>query len=57
MLFRSLPFAAEAVLRALHWDHSKGREPPEHWFTTLADVPRPGPVREAVRLAVADVLR
>ena len=52
-----LPFAAETVLRALTWDHSKGREPPEHWFTTLADVPRPGPIREAVRLAVADVLR
>ena len=26
-------------------------------FTTLADPPRPGPIREAVRLAVADVLR
>ena len=40
-----LPFAAETVLRSLEWSHSRGRNPPEHWFTTLADEPRPGPVR------------
>jgi acetoin utilization protein AcuC len=52
-----LPAAAESVLRALEWRHSRGRNPPEAWFTTLADPPRPGPVRPAVRelarLAVA----
>ncbi|WP_448187647.1 acetoin utilization protein AcuC [Azospirillum sp. sgz301742] len=41
--------AAESVLRALTWHRGAGRNPPEHWFTTLVDVPRPGPVREEVR--------
>ncbi len=36
----------EDVMRALRWDRSRaGRNPPEHWFTTLRDTPRPGPVR------------
>ena len=48
-----LPPAAEAVLRNLSWDRSAGRRPPEHWFTTLRDPPRPGVVRaEVQRLAV-----
>lgn len=51
-----LPAAAEAVLRALAWRHSRGRNPPESWFTTLADRPRPGRVRAEVRAAVAAVL-
>jgi len=51
-----VPDAAEAVLRGLAWNHSRGRNPPEHWFTTLADPPRPGPVRPAVRAAVTAVL-
>ncbi|WP_448205060.1 acetoin utilization protein AcuC [Azospirillum sp. sgz302134] len=44
---------AERVLRALTWSRAAGRNPPEHWFTTLADAPRPGPVRDAVRRVVA----
>lgn len=44
-----LPEAAEAVLRDLTWRRAAGRNPPEHWFTTLADRPRLGPVREEVR--------
>ncbi|MCW5729749.1 MAG: acetoin utilization protein AcuC [Alphaproteobacteria bacterium] len=44
-----LPPTAEAVLRRLSWNRSAGRNPPQHWFTTLADAPRPGPVREEVR--------
>ncbi len=44
-----LPPEAEAVLRALSWRHSRGRNPPEHWFTTLADRPRGGPVRANLR--------
>ncbi|MEQ9814255.1 MAG: acetoin utilization protein AcuC [Azospirillaceae bacterium] len=40
--------AAEAVLRALSWSRSAGRNPPEHWFTTLADSPRDGPVRPEI---------
>jgi acetoin utilization protein AcuC len=44
--------AAEAVLRALVYNRAAGRNPPPHWFTTLRDAPREGPVRdEIVRLA------
>jgi acetoin utilization protein AcuC len=50
-----LPPAGEAVLRGLTWRHSRGRNPPDHWFTTLADRPRPGPVRQQVR-ALADAV-
>jgi acetoin utilization protein AcuC len=40
---------ALAVLRGLWWNRSQGREPPEHWFTSIADPPRAGGVREEVR--------
>jgi acetoin utilization protein AcuC len=41
-----LPPDAEAVLRALTWERAtQGRNPPDHWFTTLRDAPRPGPLR------------
>lgn len=43
---------AEAVLRALTWSRAAGRNPPPHWFTTLADERRPGPVRDVVRRMV-----
>ena len=52
MIFRSptaLPPAAEAVLRGLRFDRAAGRNPPAHWFTTLRDAPREGPVREEVK--------
>ncbi len=49
-----VPPDAEAVLRALTWDKARaGRNPPEHWFTTLRDAPRPGPVRVEVADAIA----
>lgn len=51
-----LPAPAEAVLRGLTWRHSRGRNPPEAWFTTLADPPRPGPLRPAVRGLAAAAL-
>ena len=51
-----LPATAESVLRGLHWNRSQGRNPPEHWFTTLADEPRPGPIRDEVRAAAAAAL-
>ncbi|MBV9813598.1 MAG: acetoin utilization protein AcuC [Acetobacteraceae bacterium] len=41
--------AAERVLRALTYNRAAGRNPPEHWFTTLRDEPREGPVRDEVR--------
>ncbi len=44
-----LPPAAESVLRALRWDRAAGRNPPEHWFTTLLDPPRDGPIRDEVK--------
>jgi acetoin utilization protein AcuC len=45
-----LPAEAEAVLRGLEWRGARaGRNPPEHWFTTLRDAPREGAVREEVR--------
>ncbi|WP_051432083.1 acetoin utilization protein AcuC [Rhodovibrio salinarum] len=47
---------AERVLRGLSWRHSRGRNPPESWFTALADPPRRGPLRPAVREAVAAAL-
>ena len=28
---------AEAVLRAVTWSHSRGRHPPERWFTSVSD--------------------
>jgi acetoin utilization protein AcuC len=41
---------AEAVLRGLEWRGSaRGKSPPEHWFTSLRDSRREGPVRDAVR--------
>jgi acetoin utilization protein AcuC len=48
-----LPAEAEAVLRGLSLDRAAGRNPPAHWFTTLRDCPREGPVREEVRAVVA----
>ncbi|MGF1593021.1 MAG: acetoin utilization protein AcuC [Kiloniellaceae bacterium] len=50
-----LPPAAEAVLRALEWRHSRGRNPPPAWFTTLADPPRGGPLRPELRALAAAV--
>jgi acetoin utilization protein AcuC len=48
-----LPRAAEDVLRALVWHgNRRGRTPPEHWFTTLRDDPRHGPVDDRVRARV-----
>ncbi|MBY6201120.1 acetoin utilization protein AcuC [Maritalea mobilis] len=49
-----LPPVGEAVLRALHWDRARaGRTPPAHWFTTIRDTPRPGPVRPEVAQRLA----
>ena len=42
--------AAEAVLRALTYNRAAGRNPPQHWFTTLRDAPRPGTVRDEVKV-------
>ncbi len=54
-----LPDAAETVLRGLHWPKPPqiGRTPPEHWFTTLRDPPRPGPVRAELVARIATLVR
>ncbi len=51
-----LPPAAEALLSGITWRHRLGRNPPAAWFTTLADSPRPGPLRDEVRDVVATVM-
>ena len=45
--------AAESVLRSLHYNRAAGRNPPEHWFTTLRDAPREGTVRPEIRTLAA----
>lgn len=53
-----LPPQAEAVLRGLRFDgNRRGRNPPEHWFTTLRDAPRQGVVREEVKVGVGMLVR
>ena len=52
-----LPPEAGAVLRALRFDRAAGRAPPEHWFTTLRDAPREGPVRPEIRALAALALK
>ncbi len=47
---------AEAVLRGLRYNRAAGRNPPQHWFTTLRDTPRPGMVRPQIRAVAAQVL-
>ncbi len=42
----ALPEEGEQIMRKLSWPgRQAGRCPPEHWFTTLRDAPREGPVR------------
>jgi acetoin utilization protein AcuC len=43
-----LPPAAEGVLYGLTWNRRRSDLRPEHWFTTLADPPNVGPVRDEV---------
>ncbi len=52
-----LPQEAEALLRDVTWSHSLARNPPEAWFTTLADAPRPGPVRAEIRALAHPIVR
>ncbi len=48
---------AEAVLRGLRWNHSRARDAPERWFTTLADPPNPGPVRPEIDEMIEEVVK
>jgi acetoin utilization protein AcuC len=44
-----IPPAVEKILRGLVYNRAAGRNPPEHWLTTLRDAPREGAVREEVK--------
>ena len=48
-----LPPPATALLDEIEWSHSTGRNPPQHWRTTLADPPRHGPIRAEVKVLTA----
>ena len=52
----TLPPEGEAVLRALAWARSQGRNPPESWFTTLADEKRSGQIRPELLSLVGPAL-
>jgi acetoin utilization protein AcuC len=47
---------AETVLRSLVYNRAAGRNPPAHWFTTLRDAEREGPVRDEIHRLVAQTL-
>lgn len=51
-----LPEPAQAVLRDLAWTGLRaGRRTEPHWFTTLADPPRPGPIRAEIRALAVEL--
>ena len=52
-----LPVEAINILKSLTWHHSKGRNPPKHWFYTIADKPNFGMIREEVTIAIEEVLK
>ncbi len=37
------------MLRGLVYNRAAGRNPPQHWFTTLRDAPREGTVRDDIK--------
>ncbi|WP_240453848.1 acetoin utilization protein AcuC [Chachezhania antarctica] len=45
----ALPAEAQQILRTLTWRRAAGRNPPEHWFTTLADHRRDGEIHPDLR--------
>jgi acetoin utilization protein AcuC len=51
-----LPDSAEACLRDVVWHHRLGRNPADHWFTTLVDPPVASPVREDIKDLARQIL-
>lgn len=48
-----LELESAQILRELKFEgNSRGRNPPEHWFNTLADLPREGAIRNAIRARI-----
>lgn len=55
---QELPEPAVSVLRALRFDgNRRGKNPPEHWFTTLRDPPREGLIRHEIKDRVQYLIR
>ena len=52
-----LPLEGINILKSLTWNHSKGRNPPEHWFYTIADEANFGVVRDEISIAIEEVLK
>lgn len=51
-----LPDPARAVLEEITWNRSQGRNPPRHWFETMADDWSGGPIRAEIRAMLPVVL-
>ena len=52
-----LPLEGVNILKSLTWNHSKGRNPPKHWFYTIADEANIGVVRDEIFIAIEEVLK
>ena len=52
-----LPLEGINILKSLTWNHSKGRNPPDHWFYTIADEANFGVVRDEISIAIEEVLK
>jgi acetoin utilization protein AcuC len=50
-----LPAPAAEVLSRLHWPRKPRLALPAPWVTTLADAPRPGPLRDEVRARIVEL--
>lgn len=48
----TLPGAAQDVLAGLEWNRAGGKNPPRHWFETIADTRGEGAVRASVQALV-----
>ncbi|MBT6307225.1 acetoin utilization protein AcuC [Rhodospirillaceae bacterium] len=53
----NLPLEATDVLKSLTWKHSRGRNPPQHWYYSIADKPNCGIVRDAILTIIEEVLK
>ena len=52
-----LPLEATDVLKSLTWKHSRGRNPPERWYSSIADKPNCGIVRDEIFTIIEEVLK
>ena len=52
-----LPLEGVNILKSLTWNHSKGRNPPKHWFCTIADEANFGVVRDEISIVIEEVLK